>query len=215
MNDLELFPSEEQINMMNKEYNELKRRQGLVGKGCEMPHPTHNDCNKCLPEVKENCNNCDSHQSSDNCNKCDNSPHHRQFKLCKGAKCGTDPKQKKLFERIYFGEQDMIMALRQLYTIAPLGIKDDISDMIKLKKTTSSLALKCYYASTDNKLSYSPILSHEEDYCKLLRHIIIMQKQLLLMLNKSKYMCAHSKQMIQNEWTVSYILTTIGICCKY
>lgn len=213
MNDLELFPSEEQINMMNKEFNELKRRQGIIGNNCDVPRPPHNDCN-CIPDMKDSPNCCDAQGMANNADTC-NKTQPKTMRLCKGAKCGTDLKQKKLFERIYFGEQDMIMALRQLYTIAPISIKDDISDIIKLKKSTSSLALKCYYSSTDNKLSYSPILSHEEDYCKLLRHIIIMQKQLLLMLNKSKYLCAHSKQMIQNEWTVSYILTTIGMCCKF
>lgn len=209
MNDLELFPSEEQINMMNKEYNELKRRQGLVCNGCGKP-----------PHNQPTCNDCDkTHLSNKQCNDCEmpTKPpkHEQQLKLCKGPKCGTDLKQKKLFERIYFAEQDLIMALRQLYTIAPIGIKDDISDIIKLKKTNSSLALKCYYSSTDSKLSYSPVLSHEEDYCKLLRHIITMQKQLLLMLGKAKFLCVYSKKMIQNEWTVSYILTTIGMCCKF
>lgn len=209
--------------MMNKEYNELKRRQGLVRKGCDTPPQAHNVCNQ---PVTPNCNDCGNpplHNCDSQMPRCDSQTPHcdsqmprvNSFKMCKSPKCGTDPKQKKLFERIYFGEQDMIMALRQLYTVAPLSIKDDISDILKLKKSTSSLVLKCYYASTDVKLSYSPVLSHEEDYCKLLRHIIIMQKQLLLMLGKSKYLCAHSKQMIQNEWTVSYILATIGVCCKF
>lgn len=179
----ELLPSEDQINMMNKEYNEITRRRELLCENCE--------------KLKSNING------------------YRPVPLCKSAKCGTDPKQKKLFERIYFAEQDLIMALRQLFTIAPLAVKDDIADVIKLKKATSTLSLKCYYTVSDKQISYAPILSHEEDYCKLLRHIVTMQKQLLLMLNKAKYMCAHSIKMIKNEWTASYILTTISIYCRY
>ena len=181
MSEIELLPSEEQINMMNKEYNELNRRKGLL------------------------CDNCD--------NKNNHTYHPKP--LCKSPKCGTDPKQKKSFERIYFAEQDLIMALRQLFTIAPHHIKDDIADIIKIKKTNSNLTLKCYYASTDSEISYAPILSHEEDYCRLLRHIITMQKQLLLMLNKAKFLCVYSKKMIKNEWTASYIIITIGIYCRF
>ncbi|MDE6967385.1 MAG: hypothetical protein K2P12_01890 [Clostridia bacterium] len=182
-NEFELLPSEEQINMMNKEYNEMQRRKNLIGDNCS------------LPAVKNNA--------------------HRPVLSCKGAKCGTDPKQSKLFERIYFAEQDMIMALKQLYTIAPHNAKDDIADLIKIKKTNSNLALKCYYSVSDNKISYAPILSHENDYCRLLRHISNMQKQLLLMLNKSKCMCVYSKKMIQYEWTASYIITNISIYCRF
>lgn len=207
MNDLELFPSEEQINMMNKEYNELKRRKGLVCTNCEKPIPDFS---------KQSCNSCDRQNlPNKGCNDCTTAPPHKPLKICKGAKCGTDVRQKKLFERIYFAEQDLIMALRQLYTTAPHNVKDDIYDIIKLKKATSSLVLKCYYSATDIPLSYSPILCHEEDYCKLLRHIISLQKQLLLMLNKTKFLCAYSKKMLQNEWTISYILTSIGICCRF
>ncbi len=180
--DLDLMPSDEQINMMNKEYNELHRRKNLL-------------CTDC----KQTCS----------------LPPTQPISLCKSKKCGTDPKQTKLFERIYFAQQDLIMALKQLYTTAPHNVKDDIADIIKLKKTDSNLALKCYYSVTDNKISYAPILSHEEDYCRLLKKIISMQKQLLLMLNKTKYMCAYSKKIIQNEWTVSYILTTIGMYCRF
>ena len=179
----ELLPSEDQINMMNKEYNEITRRRELM------------------------CENCEKYKSNIN--------GYRPVALCKSAKCGTDPKQKKLFERIYFAEQDLIMALRQLFTIAPHHIKDDIADIIKIKKTNSNLTLKCYYASTDSEISYAPILSHEEDYCRLLRHIITMQKQLLLMLNKAKFLCVYSKKMIKNEWTASYIIITIGIYCRF
>lgn len=181
--DLDLMPSDEQINMMNKEYNELQRRKELL------------------------CTN--------NSQSCNTPPKAMPISLCKSKKCGTDPKQTKLFERIYFAEQDLIMALKQLFTTAPHHVKDDIADIIKLKKTNSNLTLKCYYNVTDNKLNYAPNLSHEEDYCRLLKHIISMQKQLLLMLNKAKYMCVYSKKIIQNEWTVSYILTTIGMYCRF
>lgn len=187
MNELELFPSEEQINMMNKEYSELERRRNL----CENCPPANERPNQIAP------------------------PHHSVC-LCKSKKCGSDPKQKKLFERIYFAEQDLIMALRQLYTTAPVCVKDDISDLIKLKNQTSNLALKCYYSVTDNQIiNYAPTMCHEEDYCRLLKHIITLQKQLLLMLNKAKFLCAHSKKMIQNEWTASYILTSIGMYCRF
>ncbi len=183
MQEFELLPSEQQINMMNKEFNELQRRKDLLCDDCEAQEkPMHS---------------------------------YSKMPLCKSAKCGTDPKQKKLFERIYFAEQDLIMALRQLFTTAPQFAKDDIADIIKLKKSTSNLALKCYYAVSDCMLTYAPVLCHEEDYCKLLRHIISKQKQLLLMLNKAKYLCAYSKKMIKNEWTASYILTSIGIYCRF
>ncbi len=182
MNEFEIMPSDEQINLMNKEYNELQRRKGLLCKDCQ---------------------------------RAVSPPQHHPVSLCKSTKCGTDPRQTKLFERIYFAEQDLIMALRQLFTTAPHHVKDDIADIIKLKKTNSNLALKCYYSATDNKISYAPILSHEEDYCRLLKQIITMQKHLLLMLNKAKNMCAYSKKMIQNEWTASYILTSIGMYCRF
>lgn len=183
MEDMQLFPSEEQINMMNKEYSQLARRKQLVGQPEQSPHSRP--------------------------------PQHMPKPLCKSPKCGTDIRQKKLFERIYYVEQDLIMAARQLFTIAPPHAKDDIADVIKLKKATSKLILKCYANATDIPLSYAPILSHEEDYCRLLRHICSTQKQLLLMLGKAKYMCSYSKKIIQNEWTASYILTSIGMYCRW
>lgn len=193
-NELAFLPSDEAIEMMNKEYNELARRQELTfGKDKTPPLPTSNFLNDGMTAALPQAHSRPNFSPKDK---------------------GCDLNQKKLFERIYFAEQDMIMALKQLFTIAPQNAKDDISDLIKLKKDNSKNILKCYYANAEKPLSYTPILPLTHDFCRLLQHILNLQKHLLLMLNKAKFACRFSKQLINAEWTASYILSTIGIFCK-
>ena len=132
-----------------------------------------------------------------------------------GAKCGTeDIREKKLFERIYFLEQDMIMMLRKLHTIAPMDFRDEITNAIKIKMKNSNRILKCYYNVTDNKMSYSANLAHDNNYCRLLWHIMKNQRKLLVMLDSSKRHCVYIKKVIQSELTCGYILNSIACYCK-
>lgn len=133
--------------------------------------------------------------------------------LKKHSLCNVDIKQQQLFAKLYFVEQDIIMCLKNLFSFAPFDAKDDIADLIKLKKSNSNLLLKCYYNVSDNKLSYAPNLSHDNNYCRLLKRICSLQKQLLLLLAKTKYSCVYSKKIAQNEWTCSYMLNNLCVFC--
>lgn len=133
---------------------------------------------------------------------------------CYGGKCGIDIRQRKVFEHIYQLEQDMIMELRHLHTIAPRNFRERIGDSIRIKKRNSAKILKCYYNTTSDKMNYSPTISHDNDYCRLLRHIIKRQQQLLVLLVGVRKRCVYVNQLIQDELSVGYILNSVAIYCR-
>lgn len=194
-NEFDLLPSEAEVKMMNKEYNELLRRKNMV----------ENDIIK-APNMCDNLNNNTKCESSISLN-------YATMKTASNKK--IDITEKATFERIYYAEKDMIMALKQLFSIAPNDTKDDIADIIKLKKSNCNSILKCYYKKGDEVLNYSPIISHDHDYCRLLKRISNIQKHILLMLTKTKLVCPFTKKITAQEWTASYILSSIGIFCKF
>lgn len=189
-NELDLLPSDEAVKMMNKEYNELLRRRDIVE---NMPAQ--------MPNMRKN--QTESHFSNA----------YTPMKMRLNNK--VDLTEKATFKRIYFAQLDMIAALKQLYAVAPHEVKDDIADLIKLKKSNCNSLLKCYYKKGDSVLDYSPDIPHDRDYCRLLKRILNIQKHILLMLTKTKLVCPFVKKITAQEWTASYILSSIGIFCKF
>lgn len=171
MNELDMLPNEETIELMNKEYRELNIRNDLMSKPISKP--------------------------------------------CYSGRCGQDVKDKRLYESIYYLEQDMIMALRRLHTIAPREFREEIAECIKSKKRNSNKILRCYYNVTDSQMSYAPVLSHDNNYCRLLRQIIRQQQRLLLMLTDVRYRCAYIRRVMEKEFSVGYVLSSVAIYCRY
>ncbi len=140
---------------------------------------------------------------------------HRASPPCYGLKCGTgDLMEKKLFADIYHMQMDMVAQLKHLHTIAPYDMREEISNVIKIKRRDSKMILKCYYNTTDDVMTHSPTLSHDRNYCRLLRHIIANQQKLLIMLAGSHKQCVYIKRVISNELTAGYILNSMAIYCR-
>ena len=134
---------------------------------------------------------------------------------CYGLKCGnSDIQERELFGKIYYLEMDMIAQLKRLHMISPLDVREEISSVIKIKKRSSRMLLKCYYNSDDDMIKYTPTLSHDRNYCVLLRHIISNQEKLLVLLTYSRRHCVYIKRVISNELTAGYLLNSMAIYCR-
>ena len=182
--DFDMIADDDAMADMSREYEKVLRRSDLM-KGVDVPH----------------------HQASDK--SMIHSPR------CYGVKCGTgDLKERKLFEKIYCLEMDMISQLKHLHMIAPLDVREQISNVIKLKKRCGAKLLRCYYNSGDEIIQYLPVISHDRNYCRLLKHIISDHEKLLVMLTRSHRYCVYIKRVFSIELTAGYILNSMAIYCR-
>ena len=181
-----MIADEKTMEKMSREYDEVLRRNKL------MDGTSQHDV-------------ADDNKSS----RKNHSPH------CYGLKCATgDLMERKLFENIYYLEKDMIAMMKHLHAIAPMEARSAIDSIIKIKRRDSHMILKCYYNVTDDIMEYSPTLSHDRSYCRLLKFIISNQQRLLIMLAESNRYCAYVKRVVNNELTVGYALNSMAIYCR-
>lgn len=186
MIEFDMIADENTMAAMSREYDEVLRRNKLMDGISQYNH------------TESNISRSQKH-----------SPH------CYGLKCADgDLKERKLFENIYYLEKDMIALIKHLHSIAPMGARDAIDSLIKIKRRDSHMILKCYYNVTDDMMEYSPTISHDRNYCRLLRYIISNQQRLLVMLGESHRYCAYIKRVISNELTAGYILNSMAIYCR-
>lgn len=136
-------------------------------------------------------------------------------KECKcNDKCGCSLSEAKKMTKAYFIEEDMIVALRKLYSLSQREFREEIKDIISIKRKNSKLLLEMFANKCNDTVDYAPNLVNNKKFCVQLQEICRMQHSLLCALNDMPICNNELNRIINSELMVSCMLNRLELYCK-
>lgn len=196
MKEFELLPSEEQMREMARAFQSVKIRQDVMD-GCLSGNHLKTDKKSCKEDARYLCENKET--------ACDS---------CQELPCQNNKAAILCMAKTYYLQRDVEQALKRLHSIAPQCYRENIAELIKMKRQNSEYLLKIYTQLAGEQLPYAPNLYNGRDFCQTLGEICSLQEKILARLVELEE-CTQVLWLTSREIVVATALNRMSIYCFF